>query len=369
MKKAFRILKVATLAAAFSAVSLSSSGHGSCNTFFNAKCDGQPRWMSDSRLFSWGILMAVQTTTYQCYPYPAAAYVSRDWGSQYTKYTAGLGCQQSGWKKRWYQSRGEEFSPLVSEFIPEMISGDADDEDYSDEPNSEEAKVSERDATIDYSARTITVSGINAECRVLIGEPVYSTIQYEIWQGKDADDMDYDKSKVIYKTSITVKGMRDAIETDGSLGSVSYASSEKDGYRNLVISDGEVVIPIPSSADIRYLGLRLVSDGGGDEVATIKKAMSSSDAALLNGSFSFDVYPNPANDHFTIRLQSKEKSAADIRIYDVTGKLAMTLPAASLIAGQASDITIDASGLVAGTYYVVIQNKDKKYVKQITAVH
>ncbi|MBL7713124.1 MAG: hypothetical protein JNL13_11685 [Chitinophagaceae bacterium] len=244
MKNAKKLFLMAALLFSVAVTSVPSYGHGACNTFFSWKCEERPRWQSEAALFSFWVPVAVQFTWYQCYPYYTPAYVSRSWGWQYTKYTAGIGCEKYGWKKRWYQSRGEGYSPLVSEFIGDLV--EKDDEDYSDEPNSEESKVIEKEATLDVRKRTITVSGIDATCKVLDGSPVYSLIRYEIWQGRSERDTVYDSTKVIYKTQIRLNGTGDKmIEAEGSLAGIRYETSTKDGYRNLIISSGSVVLPIP----------------------------------------------------------------------------------------------------------------------------
>lgn len=355
---------MASLIIGFAFTSARSYGHGSCNVLFRYSCEGKARWNAAAALFSFGVPISASITWYQCYPYYTPAEVSRSWGYQYAKYTAGVGCIRYGWKKRWYQSRGEAYSPLVSEFIGDMI--EKDDEDYSDEPNSEEAKVVEKEATLDDSRRTITVSGIDATCKVLDGSPVYSLIRYEIWQGRSERDTVYDSTKVIYKTQIRLNGIGErAVEADGAFASLRYESYTEAGYRNMVISTGSVVLPIPSGADTRYLGLRLVSDGGGDERETMRRAIESSAEALAKDPFSFEIFPNPASDQFTIRLQSAEGVASDIRIYDGMGKLVSTLPTEQLGVNKATDIKMDTQGLSGGNYYIVIQSGEKKYVKSV----
>ncbi|MBL7713123.1 MAG: T9SS type A sorting domain-containing protein [Chitinophagaceae bacterium] len=97
----------------------------------------------------------------------------------------------------------------------------------------------------------------------------------------------------------------------------------------------------------------------------MRRAIESSDEALAKDPFSFEVFPNPATDQLTIRLQSAEKTAGDIRIYDGMGKLVSTLPTEQLNEDQAKDIKMDTQGLSGGTYYIVIQTGEKKYVKSI----
>jgi hypothetical protein len=60
-------------------------------------------------------------------------------------------------------------------------------------------------------------------------------------------------------------------------------------------------------------------------------------------------YPNPFNPTTTVKFQLAESAQVDIRVYDLQGRLVMSLPAQRLSAGTHSTV-IDASGLSTGVY-------------------
>jgi hypothetical protein len=60
-------------------------------------------------------------------------------------------------------------------------------------------------------------------------------------------------------------------------------------------------------------------------------------------------YPNPFNPTTTVKFQLAESAQVDIRVYDLQGRLVMSLPTQSLSAGVHSTV-IDASGLSTGVY-------------------
>lgn len=361
-----KIIAIASLTFAFAAPTLNSYGHGACNTFFGAKCDGAPRWSSEARLFSFGIPQAIQVTGYQCYPYLYAASVSRSWGYQWTKYTAGVGCQRTGWVKRRWQARGNEFSPLVSEFIGAMMEGSAQAA-AADTPNVETSEVIEKAVEWNEQAGTVTVIGINANCKVWIGEPVQSVIRYEIWQRDSENDQEFREDKVIYSTSIAVRGASDVVSGNGPLLGIPYSVAQDNGYRILKIQDASVTLPIPADAKLDLLAIQLVSDGGGDETAIMAQSLISSDLKLTTDNFGLNVFPNPANGFINVSLQSPSEGTAQIKMYDAMGRLAnITIPSQSLQAGVPANLRVDARELSAGNYYIVVQTEGAKYVKQVT---
>lgn len=366
MRRFNKIIAIASLTSALAIPTLNSYGHGQCNTFFGSKCDGAPRWASSSRLFSFGALQAFQGTNYQCWPYPQAAEVTKSWGRQWTKYTEGLGCQKSGHVKRKFQARGNEFSPLVNEFIEELMEGSAQAASV-DTPNVEMSDVIEKAVEWDEQARTVTVVGINANCKVLVGEPVQSVVRYEIWQRDSENDEEFKADKVIYSTSIIVKGSTEVIAGNGPLLDIPYSISHTDGYRIMQIQNASVTLQIPSDANMELLGIQLVSDGGGDETAIMAQSINASDLKLTTDNFGLNVFPNPAKGFININLQSPEEGTAQIKIYDAMGRLTnLNVPAQALSVGVPTTLRIDSKELSEGNYYVVVQTESAKYVKQIT---
>lgn len=366
MKKFHALTAIISLTLMLSATSQDSFGHGACNTFFGGNCNGYPKWSAEARLFSFGVPMAIQGTWYYCYPHSPTATVSRSWGGQWTQYTYGVGCQKSGWVKRRYQSRGNEFSPLVNEFIEEMIGSV---EIVEDTPDVEMADVIEESVTLNEKEGTITVQGINANCLVLIGEPVQSVIRYEIWQRDDQTDEEFSESKVKYSSSIIVKGTTNQITGNGELLSMQHSVLESDGYRILKINNGSVTLPVPEDANIDLLAIRLVSDGGGDEYAMIQQSIAASDIKLSADNFGLHLFPNPANGLINIDLLSPKDAVAQIKVYDPMGRVAnINIPEQALAAGISTTLQIDAKQLSASSYYIVVQCGKEKYVKQISII-
>lgn len=364
-----KVIAISFLTLLLAISSKTVSGHGACNTFFNASCNGAPRWSSEARLFSFGVPQAIQVTGYQCYPYLYAASVSKSWGAQWTKYTAGVGCQKSGWVKRRWQARGNSFSPLVNEFIEEMMDNGSQAAAAADTPNVEMAEVVEQSVTLNLSEGIILVNGINATCKVLIGEPVQSVIRYEIWKRDDPGDEKFTEEKVVYSTSIIVKGTGDVVSGNGSLLDVQYSVANEQGYRILQINNGTVKLPVPAGLPADLIAVRLVSDGGGDETAMINQSLLSSNKKLSTDNFGFTVFPNPANDFIHVSLQSPVATTAQIKVYDAMGRLTdMTIPSQELTAGGTAIVKIDTKNMSFGNYYVVVQTGNAKYVQQISIV-
>lgn len=76
---------------------------------------------------------------------------------------------------------------------------------------------------------------------------------------------------------------------------------------------------------------------------------------------SVSVYPNPAMNELTIRIQDPVE--ADFRVFDITGKLVINQPDISVV-GQH---TLNISALQSGTYFVRINSNKgmvtKKFIK------
>ena len=74
------------------------------------------------------------------------------------------------------------------------------------------------------------------------------------------------------------------------------------------------------------------------------------DDLVMPLSFSLEPnYPNPFNPTTTLRVELPQASDVEVKVYDLTGRVGMQLPARSLQAGRHS-ITLDASRLGSGVY-------------------
>jgi uncharacterized repeat protein (TIGR01451 family) len=79
-----------------------------------------------------------------------------------------------------------------------------------------------------------------------------------------------------------------------------------------------------------------------------------------NGNFVF--YPNPTSDFVTISLKNTSNSIANIAVYDVVGKLILTLKPNESITTE----TIDLTSVHPGIYFVEVQtNTNLKVVKKL----
>lgn len=69
---------------------------------------------------------------------------------------------------------------------------------------------------------------------------------------------------------------------------------------------------------------------------------------------SSDIFPNPASDILTIKLQDKYKKHINCRIYSSSGQLVMK----SIIMDPGNEFEIDISTLSNGLYFLIIQNSE-----------
>lgn len=60
--------------------------------------------------------------------------------------------------------------------------------------------------------------------------------------------------------------------------------------------------------------------GGWPVVASAKSAEEISDVNTIETDNSLTAYPNPISDEFTLRLEAKTASSAEVNVYDISGK-------------------------------------------------
>jgi hypothetical protein len=80
--------------------------------------------------------------------------------------------------------------------------------------------------------------------------------------------------------------------------------------------------------------------------------------------FAFDIIPNPANDHFTIALEIKEKLDGTLRIIDANGRNIRTNVPEAFLPGQ-HRIVLDDLTLAPGMYIVEIRNEKGVVAKKL----
>ena len=70
---------------------------------------------------------------------------------------------------------------------------------------------------------------------------------------------------------------------------------------------------------------------------------------------SFDVFPNPASDSFSIKFNQNFDQSPDVKLYNVLGTMIATL----------KEQTISTEKLANGIYFVVLQNNNNSVSKKI----
>ena len=76
----------------------------------------------------------------------------------------------------------------------------------------------------------------------------------------------------------------------------------------------------------------------------------------------FTIYPNPAKENCTIRINQDDIDVNSIQIFDITSKLIKTIPIEFL---KNNEIKIDTKDLKSGVYFCVVTTKTQKITKKI----
>jgi len=96
---------------------------------------------------------------------------------------------------------------------------------------------------------------------------------------------------------------------------------------------------------LNYYRLKSIDNDGSVSYSTVQSAVISDE----NNS-SFEVYPNPANDHVNVIINATDKNETMILLYNQSGQKIVE----ALID---QDLRLDVSKLTAGMYHLVLQNK------------
>ena len=75
------------------------------------------------------------------------------------------------------------------------------------------------------------------------------------------------------------------------------------------------------------------------------------------------IFPNPSNNYFSIRLTGEWRKQFEVKVYDVQGKLIFENQ------GYASHINIATNSYAEGLYFVEINDGIHQMVKKITVQH
>jgi endonuclease I len=131
--------------------------------------------------------------------------------------------------------------------------------------------------------------------------------------------------------------------TDGA--NFSYAGVIKgQNLTNYSFTDKE----LPSAKTVFYRLKMIDIDGK----ITYSKIASIRLSKIISGAL---VYPNPAKNILTVKLQNNLKTAGELKVVDVVGRTVLVQTLSAL----QNNIQVDVKGLPAGRYFVAIRNKDQ----------
>ncbi len=138
------------------------------------------------------------------------------------------------------------------------------------------------------------------------------------------------------------------IGTDGqwtSLGFVQGAGTSNTP-RDYSFRDGN----LPKAADLYYRLKQMDRDGRTEYSSTVAVKLGSTAAFELHPNF-----PNPFIGSTTLAFNLPQDGLTSIRVYDLNGRLVKTVAEDYMLSGYNS-LTIDANGLLPGTYKYTVQN-------------
>ena len=77
---------------------------------------------------------------------------------------------------------------------------------------------------------------------------------------------------------------------------------------------------------------------------------------------SFSLYPNPTQDNVTLDLSALNESRVEVRVYDMTGRVALAIPYTTI--SGTKQLSLSTSGLAAGVYTVEVTG-NASYVRKL----
>jgi hypothetical protein len=83
----------------------------------------------------------------------------------------------------------------------------------------------------------------------------------------------------------------------------------------------------------------------------------------FNSLESFSIYPNPANNSVFLKIQSLNQTIAEVRVFDVSGKLLFT-DKLTLRTGM-NQFSLQGQQLPGGLYHVQLQVGNKTYNEKL----
>ncbi len=161
------------------------------------------------------------------------------------------------------------------------------------------------------------------------------------------------------------------ISEDNNAGFEVQMSNENAGFELLSFVDGhgttterqdyEFTIQDLEPGLNRFRLKQIDFDGAFEYSPIVEIITDMADAFVL-----YPAYPNPFNPSTSIRFGARERGDAVVQLFDMQGRLQKMLFEGSLRAGELVQVSVDASDLAGGTYFVRFVSLDQSLVQTIT---
>ncbi|MCL2132069.1 MAG: leucine-rich repeat protein [Lentimicrobiaceae bacterium] len=151
---------------------------------------------------------------------------------------------------------------------------------------------------------------------------------------------------------------------------IDYTLTNAEGYfefRNVSAGRYRVILDVPG---LETDNPQIVEVGDGDTIQNIEYEITeggitnkSGDVGISNyelGMMNYVVYPNPTTGKLTVFSSQLSEIGGEVEIYDVVGQVVFT----TTVSPQFPEMIIDISGLSAGLYFLKVDGKVLKVVKE-----
>jgi hypothetical protein len=157
--------------------------------------------------------------------------------------------------------------------------------------------------------------------------------------------------------------------TSAPLPGALLASTERPAYVDGGFSEGE------SAWDFQYL-ITAVDDAGNESLPTVwgqSEVTGAGDSGVPKQFALYDSYPNPFNPRTTIRFDVPRETAVDLKVYDVSGRLVVSLIDGEMFSAGEHDAVwtgVDSRGrgVAAGIYFYSIYAGDFHETRAVVLV-
>jgi len=206
-------------------------------------------------------------------------------------------------------------------------------------------------AVSDQVAPTITTVPENAATDVAVDATITITFDEAI---RNTDDSEI--------TDVNVAALITFKETDDAGADVAFTAT---------IDAGKLVITITPDADLSYTQVYYVAIAPVEDVSDNATSLSSftfttvdepsSIKEVENGSF-IDVYPNPNNGKFMLRLGIEEGKLVDVEIMNIQGQIVYR---DRIQVSSSKDEPVDISSMPSGLYFIRVTDGEQMKFKKI----